>query len=53
MSGLFGKLVATAINVATLPISVAQDIVTLGGVATDKRRPYTVEKLKQIKEESK
>lgn len=28
--GLFGKIVATAVNVATLPVAVAKDVVTLG-----------------------
>ncbi len=51
--GLFGKIVATAINVATLPVAVAKDVVTLGGVSTDQRNPYIVQKLKQIKDESK
>lgn len=51
--GLFGKLVSTAINVATLPVAVAKDVVTLGGVSTSRRESYTAEKLEQIKEESK
>ena len=51
--GLFGKLVATAVNVATLPIAVVKDAVTLGGVATDRGEPYIVSKLKQIKDEAK
>ena len=50
--GLFGKIVATVINVATIPVAVAKDVVTLGGVATDRREPYIVEKLKQIKDEA-
>jgi hypothetical protein len=50
--GLFGKLVATAINVATLPVAIAKDVVTLGGISTDQRTPYTAQKLQQIKEES-
>lgn len=49
---LFGQLVRTVVNVATLPVAVAQDIVTLGGVATDKEESYIVEKLKQIKKEA-
>ncbi len=48
---LFGKIVATAINVATLPVAVAKDVVTLGGVA--RGGSYTVAKLEQIKEEAK
>jgi hypothetical protein len=49
---LFGKLVRTAVNVATLPVAVAKDVVTLGGASTDQREPYTVAKLKQIKDEA-
>lgn len=50
--GLFGKIVATAINVATLPVAVVKDVVTLGGVSTDQRTPYTMQKLQQIKDEA-
>ncbi len=49
--GLFGKIVATAINVATLPYAVAKDVVTLGGTMTDQRSAI-VKKLEQIKEEA-
>lgn len=49
--GLFGKLVATAINVATLPVDVAKDVVTLGNAGNG--RPFTAKKLEQIKAESK
>lgn len=51
--GLFGKLVATAVNVVTLPVAVAKDIVTLGGVSTEQRTPYTAQKLQQIKDDAK
>ena len=50
--GLFGKLVSTAINVATLPVAVAKDVVTLGGVSTRSGRSAVVQKLEQIKEEA-
>ncbi len=50
--GLFGKLVATAVNVATLPVAVVKDVVTFGGVATE-NGSYIVDKLKQIKDEAK
>lgn len=50
---LFGKIVATTINVVTLPAAVVKDIVTLGGISTDQRESYTVQKLKQTKEEAK
>lgn len=51
--GLFGKMVATAVNVVTLPVAVAKDVVTLGGVGSGRPNSYTVEKLQQIKDESK
>jgi hypothetical protein len=49
---LFGALVRTAVNIVTLPVAVAKDVVTLGGVSTGKIEPYTSEKLKQIKDEA-
>jgi hypothetical protein len=48
---LFSQLVRTAVNVVTLPVAVAQDVLTLGGVVVEKPS-YTVELLKKIKEES-
>jgi hypothetical protein len=50
--GLFGKIVKTAVNVATLPVAVAKDVVTLGGVSTDQKQPYTAQKLQQIKDDA-
>jgi len=51
--GLFGKIVATAINVATLPVAVAKDLVTLGTAANSaSQNSYTKQKLDQIKEEA-
>lgn len=35
-------------NVVTLPISVAADVVTLGGELTDRRKSYTETKFKRI-----
>ena len=35
------SLTKAAVNVVTLPVSVAADIVTLGGSLTDKDEPYT------------
>jgi hypothetical protein len=49
--GLFGKIVKTAINVATLPVAVTKDIFTLGG-SSGGTGSYTVKKLEQIKEEA-
>lgn len=50
---LFGQLVRTVVNVVTLPVAVAKDIATLGGVVTDEPEPYTAQKLKQLKDEAK
>lgn len=50
---LFGKLVRTTINVATLPVAAVKDVVTLGGVSSKGTfSPYVAEKLKQIKDEA-
>lgn len=50
--GLFGALVKTVVNVATLPVSVAADVVTLGGDSVDGGKTYTQKKLEQIKREA-
>ena len=49
---LFGQLVRTVVNVATLPVAVAKDVLTLGGAATGEDKPYTVQKLEQLKREA-
>lgn len=50
--GLFGKLIKTALSVAEIPLAVAKDVVTLGGVATEKDTTYTRELVEKIKEEA-
>ena len=49
---LFGQFVATVINVATIPVAVVKDVVTLGGVSTDQNESYIVQKLREIKDEA-
>lgn len=50
---LFGKIVKIAVNVATLPIDAAKDVITLGGVSSKGRfEPYLMEKLEKIKEDA-
>lgn len=46
--GLFGALLRTAIHVVELPVDVVKDVVTMGGVLTDKHEPYTARKLGKI-----
>ena len=48
---LFGAIVKTVVNVATLPVAVVKDIVTLGNIASGDE-PYTVQKIEQIKKEA-
>ena len=43
---MFDKLLKTAAAVATTPVAVAADIVTAGGIATDRDEPYTVSAVK-------
>jgi hypothetical protein len=49
---LFGAIVRTVVNVATLPVAIVKDVFTLGGVCTEQDKPYTAQKLEQIKEEA-
>jgi hypothetical protein len=50
--GLFGAIVRTVVNVATLPVDIAKDVITLGGAASEQDKPYTVQKLEKIKREA-
>lgn len=47
---MFDKLLKAAVNVVTLPVDVAADLLTMGGALTDKEEPYTVEKARKIKQ---
>jgi hypothetical protein len=49
---IFSALVKITVDVVTLPIDVIKDVVTLGGVSTDQKKPYTLQKLDQIKEDA-
>lgn len=46
---MFDKLIKAAVNVVTLPVDVAADLITMGGAITDKEEPYTVSKVRKIK----
>lgn len=50
--GLFSALVRTTVNVALLPVELVKDVVTLGGVSTDQRKPYTLQGLERLKDEA-
>jgi hypothetical protein len=49
---LFGKIVRTVVNTAVLPVAVAKDVITLGGVSRYPGGSYTVEQLQKIKDEA-
>ena len=53
--GLFGKIVKTVVNVATLPIDVVKDVATLGGDTIHNEydgKIYTGRNIEQIKREA-
>jgi len=49
--GIFGKLLRTAIHTVTLPVDIAKDVATVGGVLTDEDEAYTLKKAKKIGED--
>lgn len=50
--GLFGKLIQLGVQVATTPVAIVKDVVTLGGALTDKNEPYTATKFKDIQDKA-
>lgn len=47
---LFGQIVRTLVNVATLPVAIAKDVVTLGNVGDPKT--FTEKQLETLKREA-
>ena len=45
---MFTNLLKAVVGVATLPVDVIADVVTMGGALTDKPEPYTAKKASQI-----
>jgi len=48
MFGILNSLTKAAVSVVSLPVSVAADVVTMGGALNDKPRPYTAETLSDL-----
>lgn len=48
MFGILSDLTKAAVSVVKLPVSVAADVVTMGGALNDKKRPYTAENLSDL-----
>lgn len=49
--GLFGSVLKLGVDVVTAPVSVAKDVVTLGGALTGDKEPATVSKVKDVAED--
>jgi hypothetical protein len=50
MFGILEDLAKAAVSVVKLPVSVAADAVTLGGVLTDRDKPYTADNVSDLVE---
>lgn len=50
--GLLGTLLRTTIHVATVPVDVIKDVLTLGGELTDQDEPYTVQKARKLEQDT-
>lgn len=48
MFGMLRSLAKAAASVVTVPVSLVADVVTLGGVCTDKDRPYTADAVSDL-----
>lgn len=45
---MLNNLLRAATGIVTLPLDVAADVITMGGALTDKPRPYTADKARDI-----
>jgi hypothetical protein len=50
--GFFKGLVNTLVDVLELGPAVVADVLTLGGISTDQKKPYTIQKLEDIKDDA-
>ena len=55
---LFGQIIRTVVNVATLPVAVVKDVITLGGTLTGDNNwsldeTFTAKKVQELKDEAK
>ncbi len=45
---IFGKLLKTAVDVVTVPVSVAADVITLGGAINERKNTHTGDHLRCV-----
>ena len=50
MFGMIESIAKAAVAVVTVPVAVVADVVTMGGVLTDKDKPYTAEAVEDFVE---
>ena len=55
---LFSQIIRTVVNVATLPVAVVKDVITLGGTLTGDNNwsldeTFTAKKVQELKDEAK
>lgn len=48
MFGILKSAVKAATSVVDVPVSIAADVVTLGGALTDKEKPYTADAAERL-----
>jgi hypothetical protein len=46
--GFFSDLTSVVIQTALLPVEVAKDVVTMGGIMTDQSKPYTARRIGKV-----
>ena len=49
---IFSAIIKTAVNIATLPVAMVKDVITMGGTTMGEEKTYTEQKIEQIKKES-
>ena len=49
---LFGQIVRTVVNTALLPVALAKDVITLGGVLTEDEKSAIRQALERLKDEA-
>ena len=52
MLDFLSRTARAAFDVATLPVSAAVDVVTLGGALVDREEPYTVSKVMRLADDA-
>lgn len=48
---IIGKLFGVVIDIVEIPIAIAKDIVTVGGTLTEEDKPYSMQKIKELKDD--